>query len=944
MTFDVFISYPHADADAVRPVTTALRASGVSVWFDESAIADGQSITRAVIDGLNQSRLLVTWYSRHYALSRPCQWELTTAWLAAQREGGDVERRILVINPEPETGHIHPIDLADAKFLDAALGAERLAAKIVARLRDIASRFGDIPPAQPVRWHGTRRTGSNRFVGRVPEMWQVHSGLRRSSVAIISGAAPGTDLVQISGLGGIGKSLLAEEYALRFGQAYPGGIVWLTATRPEDAGRETDDQIRDRSFYELAVRLGLPVQGLAPGEVVAAVGHHMSHWPVYLWIVDDLPADAEAGLLNAWLAPTENGRTLVTTRSTRLDGSGFVLPLGILHPDEAFDLLTSRRPVRNETEKYAAVAICAELGCHALAVDIAGAAVRRMGYASFLEKLRRPDADALKLAEILAPELPNGHQPGIAATLLQSVRRLRAAGLLVLQLASILAASAVPTDLFAAVFERLDSGAGGGEMTAWSGIADAESEALAEVTGDAGVLVHVLVSRTLRLEAPASPDLRGHAVMALSQTLERTDDVRAHAAVIPFVDHARVLSSDIPDVPTADLLDRVAKFDHFRGDFRQAVEAFGTERDARARLQSDEHPDTLTAAANLVAALFGAGRFTEALTLGEEVVKCRRRVLGDADVDTLTAMNNVATILRAMGRYDDAGRLDETVLAARRNALGDDHVDTLGSLNNLAESLRIAGDLATAGNLHAEALARRRRVLGDDHPDTLQSMNNVAETMMVMGDFEQARALHADVLAARRRILGDEHPETLLSINNLAASCWHCGHDSEALDLQQELVATSARRLGKEHPDTLATYNNLAIMYWRYGDIEKAEGLLDEIVSIRTRLLGRDHPDTLNSLNSLAAVLFDQDKFEVAGELHALVFGARCGKLGGAHPDTLVSGANLCGALIGAGDLATASVLADGLYRIATETLGRAHPTTKVLAEYVAALYDHPNL
>ena len=39
----------------------------------------------------------------------------------------------------------------------------------------------------------------------------------------------------MSGLGGVGKSLLAEEYALHFGAAYPGGVFWLRAYGNDDA-------------------------------------------------------------------------------------------------------------------------------------------------------------------------------------------------------------------------------------------------------------------------------------------------------------------------------------------------------------------------------------------------------------------------------------------------------------------------------------------------------------------------------------------------------------------------------------------------------------------------------------------------------------------------------------------------------------------------------------
>jgi hypothetical protein len=73
---------------------------------------------------------------------------------------------------------------------------------------------------KPVRYH--------RFVGRFREMWEIHSALHRTDVGAISGVL-GQDIGQITGLGGIGKSLLAREYAVRFGSAYPGGVFWLRA-------------------------------------------------------------------------------------------------------------------------------------------------------------------------------------------------------------------------------------------------------------------------------------------------------------------------------------------------------------------------------------------------------------------------------------------------------------------------------------------------------------------------------------------------------------------------------------------------------------------------------------------------------------------------------------------------------------------------------------------
>jgi hypothetical protein len=115
-SFDIFLSHAWVDGDRPRWIAEALRAAGLRVWFDETAIEDFESITRAIKEGLANSRALLAYYSRMYPQRRACQWELTTAFLAAQTEG-DPRERVLVVNPESDTSHIHPIELQDAKHL-----------------------------------------------------------------------------------------------------------------------------------------------------------------------------------------------------------------------------------------------------------------------------------------------------------------------------------------------------------------------------------------------------------------------------------------------------------------------------------------------------------------------------------------------------------------------------------------------------------------------------------------------------------------------------------------------------------------------------------------------------------------------------------------------------------------------------------------------------------
>jgi hypothetical protein len=270
--YDVFLSHAWADGERPGQIADALIKAGLRVWFDAVEINDFASITRTVAQGLAKSKALLAYYSKIYPLRRACQWELTAAYLAGQAEG-DPRQRVLVINPEKGADHIHPIELRDAKFRNAPTNdgeMAKLVDGIVNHLASVSGPLTDIHPLSAPPWYGMTPVGSTRFVGRLKEMWNVHSLLHAGDVAQITGAAAATGGIgQVQGLAGVGKSLLAEEYALRFGAAYPGGIFWLGAYGNNDAkaalGATEREALRTDQVGQIAERLGIRIEGLKGG-------------------------------------------------------------------------------------------------------------------------------------------------------------------------------------------------------------------------------------------------------------------------------------------------------------------------------------------------------------------------------------------------------------------------------------------------------------------------------------------------------------------------------------------------------------------------------------------------------------------------------------------------------------------------------------------------------
>src|SRR5262249_41493831 len=152
--------------------------------------------------------------------------ELYRAYVAAER-AGEVTDRVFAVNPEEGFTQIHPATLRDARIPSDGV-AEEIASRVQAIRRRGGAPLGALAPVDSTTWVTGRRTGSPRFVGRVRELWALHEHLKARMISQVEGKT--REEVALVGFGGVGKSLLAEEYVELFGPAYPGGIYWLSAS------------------------------------------------------------------------------------------------------------------------------------------------------------------------------------------------------------------------------------------------------------------------------------------------------------------------------------------------------------------------------------------------------------------------------------------------------------------------------------------------------------------------------------------------------------------------------------------------------------------------------------------------------------------------------------------------------------------------------------------
>ncbi len=151
----------------------------------------------------------------------------------------------------------------------------------------------------------------------------------------------------------------------------------------------------------------------------------------------------------------------------------------------------------------------------------------------------------------------------------------------------------------------------------------------------------------------------------------------------------------------------------------------------------------------------------------ERALAIREKVLGAEHPATASSLNNLAALLDSTGDYTAARPYYERALAIREKVLGVEHPDTANSLNNLAALLQATGDYAAAHPYYERALAIREKVLGVEHPDTASSLNNLAALLQATGDTAAARPYYERALAIFEKVLGPNHPNTQIVKGNL---------------------------------------------------------------------------------------------------------------------------------------------------------------------------------
>lgn len=655
---------------------------------------------------------------------------------------------------------------------------------------------GTLPPI----WSVPHQRNPN-FIGRNALLTELHDALITGKQAALTQA--------IVGLGGIGKTQLAIEYAYHYAAEYK-IIWWLRAEEP--VGLTID-------YVELARILNLCEQGKDDYRVIMrTLRRWLSQNTNWLLIFDnaDKPAD-----IYDYLPQSRTGHVLITSRNQNWSELVTELQVPVLERDKSIEFLLLRT---GQADSKTANDLAKELGDLPLALEHATAYINSVRITSLKEYL---DLFCTRRQELMKrANPPLSYHATVATTWemsFQKVQQQSTAAAELISLSAFLAPERIPQWLLdqqphQLVFEhyiqltkvaRSLSDELAKQFTAAMKWFLKSRQALRQFLGQRSLpsalakavqdkvifndsiavlnhysliaidkeawSVHRLVQAVAR-ERQGEREKRRYTKMAvrlIDEAFPKQVDIKTWPVCVQLLPHAllaveRAERLQVSPTETVGLMNQIGTYFLQIGHFVAAKEILQRALNIAERVFGSKHRILASVLNNLGAVMEAQGDLEQARLYVERAINLGGKGLLNIFYRP-SRLNNLGEVLRRTGNTSGAKACFERALEMAEKMHGANNIQVAGIADNYGLLLQDLGDLKGARLYIERALKIYELTYGSDHPDTAIAYNNLGRVFAQQGNLTGARMYAERSLMILRKTLGDDHPTTKVTQENLEA-------------------------------------------------------------------------------------------------------------------------------------------------------------------------------
>jgi tetratricopeptide (TPR) repeat protein len=728
-------------------------------------------------------------------------------------------------------------------------------------------------------------------------------------------------VVLVNGLGGIGKTTLAQVYIDKYSEKYK-HIAWISQ-------KSEDISFDIASNSDLAKNLEINILLTDTNDILNEIIRKLNCVEQYpnLLILDN--ADFSLEKIRHKLPKQPNWHILITSRN---ELNGFrPKQLGFLNKEDAFKLFKSHY-TRNNLSDAQINKLIEIIDYHTLTIEILAKTAQRQRY-DFETLKNALTIDAKANVKISRPEIVKIDRITSFLCSIFSISKLNENELWLLKQFACLPSEFLNYELLNELIRPAEYNK-----------QDVFSETLEELSQKFWLLkiaktdsykMHRIIAEVVIKQIPIVVKEITPLIKSVTEKLfldYSKDNPIDKFWVIPFGNSIVRLIKDFPIYTPNDslLFNNLALMLKEMGNYKQAKSLLEITSKSNEKNFGVEHLVTAASYSNLASVLQVLGDYKQAKSLFEKASKSDEKNFGLGHQNTAVNYSNLASVLQDLGDYKQAKSLFEKASKLDKKNFGVEHPNTARSYSNLASVLQDLGDYKQSKSLFEKAIKSNEKNLGAEHPTTAASYSNLASVLQVLGDYKQAKSLFEKASKSDEKNFGVEHPNTARSYSNLALVLKDLRDYKQAKNLLEKACKSAEKNFGKEHPNTARVYSNLALVLQDQGDYKLAKNLFEIANKSDEKNFGVEHPNTARSYSNLATVLQNLGENKQAKSLLEKASKSNEKNFGVEHPNTAGIYSNLANVLYVLGEYEEAKRLFDKAYLVYKKLLGENHPDTKI--------------
>ena len=237
-------------------------------------------------------------------------------------------------------------------------------------------------------------------------------------------------------------------------------------------------------------------------------------------------------------------------------------------------------------------------------------------------------------------------------------------------------------------------------------------------------------------------------------------------------------------------------------------------------------------------------------------IKSANLLMKSEDEKTANYLSSVSYVLFNLAYYVDALFYMLKTLVIREEKLPENHPDIASSLNNVGCAYgKLGGDKGYEIECEycLKALAIREKVLPENHPDIATSLNNIGYAYCELGDPKEALKYLLKALTIREKVLPKNHPDIAESLNNVGSAYGKLGKYDKVFEYKKRALVIWNNELLKNHTECAAPFHHIGVIYGELKCYRKQLEYFNKALTIQEKKLSKNHPEIALLYNNISA-------------------------------------------------------------------------------------------